>query len=145
MGKSERGHKLGTVFAVHESLIHLVKEFKDVSPRISTLTLKDNDLHMVFIDVHAPTEDKDEEEKEDFYERLEEIFDITLGDIKVVLGNLNAKIGKERIYRKVTGVHRLHVHEHSNDNGIRLVNLALGKDLIIKSTMFSRRDIYKCT
>lgn len=54
-----------------------------------------------------------------------------MGNIKIVLGNLNAKIGKERIYYSVAGVQSL--HEHSNDNGTRLVNFALGKGLIIES------------
>jgi hypothetical protein len=62
-GRSERGHKLGTVFAVHELIIHMIKESKDVSPRISTLTLKDKNLHIVLIKVHAPIEDKDEDKK----------------------------------------------------------------------------------
>jgi len=66
-----------------------------------------------------------------------------VGNIKIVLGDLNAKIGKERIYHNVAGVHSL--HEHSNDNGSRLANFALGKGLIIKSTMFPRKDIYKYT
>lgn len=107
-GSIERGHKLRTGFVVRESIIHMVKEFKGVRTRISTLTLKDNDLNIVLINVRAPTEDRDEEEKKDFYERLEEIFDKTLGNIIIVLGGLNAKIEKERIYQKVAGVHSLH-------------------------------------
>jgi len=43
----------------------------------------------VLINVHTPTEDKDEEEKEEFYDTLEEIFDTTVGNIKMVLGDLN--------------------------------------------------------
>jgi len=80
------------------------------------------------MNVHAPTKDIDEEEKEEFYDTLEEIFYTTVGNIKMVLGNLN--------------VHRL--HEHSG-NGSRLANFALGKGLIIKSTMFPLKDIYKYT
>jgi len=64
--RSKRGHKLGTGFAIHDSILHIVTEFKDLSPRISTLTLKDNDIHITLINAHAPTEEKDEEEKEEF-------------------------------------------------------------------------------
>jgi hypothetical protein len=63
--------------------------------------------------------------------------------MKIVLGDLNAKVRKERIYHSVAGVHSL--HEHSNDNGLRLSNFELGKYLIIKSTMFPRKDKYKYT
>jgi len=107
----------------------MIKEFKDVNPRIPTLTLKDKNLHIVLINVHAPTEEKEEEIKEEFYDTL---FDTTVENIKIVLGDLNAKIVKERIYHNVAGMHSL--HEHSNDNGSRLANFASGKGLIIKST-----------
>ncbi|VVC28029.1 Hypothetical protein CINCED_3A000867 [Cinara cedri] len=90
--------------------------------------------------VFTPTEDKDEKEKEEFYERLEEILDTTVGNIKIVLDDFNAKTGKERIYRKVAEVHSL--RDLSNDNSSRLANFALGNGLIIKSTMFPRKDIY---
>jgi hypothetical protein len=58
--------------------------------------------------------------KEEFYDILEEVFDTMMGNMKIVLGNLNAKIEKERIYHSVAGMHSL--HEHSNDNGSRLTN-----------------------
>jgi len=41
----------------------MIKELKYVNPRISTLTLNDKDLLIVLMNVHALTEDKDEEEK----------------------------------------------------------------------------------
>ncbi|KAF0769811.1 craniofacial development protein 2-like [Aphis craccivora] len=73
-GKCEKGHKLGTGFAVHESIIHSVKEFRDINPRITTLTIKTDNFDMVLINAHAPTEDKNEEEKELFYATLEDTF-----------------------------------------------------------------------
>jgi len=36
----EKTHRLGTDFAVHESIIHSVEEFRDLIPKILTLTLK---------------------------------------------------------------------------------------------------------
>jgi hypothetical protein len=56
-GKNEKGHKLGTGFAVHDSIIHTVKNFKDINP-ISTITIKTNGLDMVIINVHESTEEK---------------------------------------------------------------------------------------
>lgn len=32
-----------------------------------------------------------------------------------------------------------------NDNGSKLIDFAIGKGLVIKSTMFSKKDIYKYT
>jgi len=59
-GKCEHPHKLGTGFAIHESIIHTVKEFRDISPRISTITIKSENFDAVLINAHAPTEEKDE-------------------------------------------------------------------------------------
>jgi len=46
-GKSEKGHRLGTGFAVHELIIHAVKDFRDINPKISTLTIKANGVEEV--------------------------------------------------------------------------------------------------
>jgi hypothetical protein len=37
------------------------------------------------------------------------------------------------------------LHEMSNDNGVRVVNFATSKNLIVKSTMFPQRNIHKYT
>jgi len=46
---------------------------------------------MVIIYVHAPTKDKEEEEKEMFYAALEDTFNQSKGDIRLVLGDLNRR------------------------------------------------------
>uniref|UniRef100_A0A182NQB6 Uncharacterized protein n=1 Tax=Anopheles dirus TaxID=7168 RepID=A0A182NQB6_9DIPT len=48
------------------------------------------------------------------------------------------------MYRQYIGSHSL--HEHSNDNGSRLVQFAAANNLIVgRSTKFARRDIHKAT
>ena len=37
------------------------------------------------------------------------------------------------------------LHQDSNDNGVRLVNFATSKNLVVKSTMFPHRNIHKYT
>lgn len=59
-GRNKIVHKLKSGFAIHESIIHVVKEFKDVSSIISTLTLKDKDFYILLINFYALMEDKDE-------------------------------------------------------------------------------------
>lgn len=76
-GECEKAHRLGTGFAVHESIIHSVKKFRDINPRISTLILKADDFGMVLINAQAPTGNKDGKEKELFYATLEDTFNLT--------------------------------------------------------------------
>jgi hypothetical protein len=60
-----------------------------------------------------------------------------------MLGDLNAKIGKEPTLKRTIGKERL--HDTSNDNGERLTNLVLASNMIINSTCFLRKDIYNET
>ena len=60
--------------------------------------LKANLFSCALINVHAPTNEKTDEIKEDVYNLLEEnINQIANSDIKIILGDFNAKVGKENI------------------------------------------------
>jgi endonuclease/exonuclease/phosphatase family metal-dependent hydrolase len=63
--------------------------------------------------------------------------------MKILLGDFNAKVWTEDIFKPIIGNESL--HEASNDNGIRVVNFATSKNLIVKSTTFPHRDIHKHT
>jgi hypothetical protein len=56
---------------------------------------------------------------------------------------MNAKVGKEQIYRPVIGKHSL--HKMSNDNGMRPINFASSRNMVIGSIMFEHKDIHKRT
>ena len=45
--------------------------------------------------------------------------------MKMLLGDFNAKVGRENIFQPTIGQESL--HQDSNDNGIRLVNFATSK------------------
>ena len=63
--------------------------------------------------------------------------------MKILLGDLNAKVGRERIFKPIIGIESL--HQDSNDNGVRIVNFASHKILVVKSTMFPHQNIHKYT
>jgi hypothetical protein len=58
----------------------------------------------------------------------------------LTLGDFSAKVGKEDIFKPTVVNESL--HEISNDNGVRVVNVATSKNLIVKSTMFPPRNIH---
>jgi len=56
------------------------------------------------INVHAPTNEKMEEIKEEFYKLLEQnINQISRSHIKIILGDFNTKVAKESIYKPTIG------------------------------------------
>jgi hypothetical protein len=60
-----------------------------------------------------------------------------------LLGDLNARVGREDILKPTIGNESL--HKISNDNRVRVVKTAILKNLIVKSTMFPHHNIHKYT
>jgi hypothetical protein len=63
--------------------------------------------------------------------------------MKILLGDFNAKVGRDDIFKPTIGNESL--HEINNDNAVRVVNFATSKNLTIKSMMFPHRNIHKFT
>ena len=61
--------------------------------------------------------------------------------MKIILGDFNAKVGRKNIFKPTIGNESL--HQDSNDNGVRIINFATSKNLVVKKTMFPHRDIHK--
>ena len=64
-------------------------------------------------------------------------------DMKILLGDFNAKVGIENVSKTTIGNESL--HQDSNDNVVRIVNFGTSKNLVVKSTVFPHRDIHKHT
>jgi len=62
--------------------------------------------------------------------------------MKILLGDFNAKVWGHNIFKPTIGNESL--HHDSNDNGVRIVNFATSKNLVVKST-FLHRKIHKYT
>jgi len=72
---STNEHFLGTGFLVNERIINSVKDFKFVNDRMSYIIIKGKWYNYVIINVHCPTEDKDEETEDLYYETSEQLYD----------------------------------------------------------------------
>ncbi|VVC45984.1 Endonuclease/exonuclease/phosphatase [Cinara cedri] len=123
----ENTHHFGSGFAVHRILVPYIKEYNPVSERISTLTINTSPINICLINGHAPTEVKDDNAKDIFYDELTKTYESITGNvIKIVLG-------KESL------------HSNSNDNGQRLIAFAISNGLTVSSTTFPHKNIHKVT
>ncbi|XP_033231545.1 craniofacial development protein 2-like, partial [Belonocnema kinseyi] len=143
-----KGGALGSGFLINKRILQAVTDVQFVSDRLSYIILKNSTYKQAIINVHCPTETTDKNEidniKDLYYETVEQVYDrFSSYDAKIVLGDFNAKIGKESIFRPTIGTESL--HDFSNDNGTRLISFATSKNLLIKRTYFKYRNIHKMT
>jgi hypothetical protein len=108
-----------------------------VSDMMPYIILRGHRCHIIVLNVHAPTQDKINDVKDSFYKEQERLFDkFPKYHTKILLGDFNAKVGREDIFKTTIWNERL--NEISNDDGVRVLNFP-------QSTMFPNRNIYKCT
>jgi hypothetical protein len=71
---------------------------------MSYIILRGHWCPIIVLNVHAPTEDKTDDVKDSIYEELERMFDKFLKyHMKILLGDFNAKVGREDIFKLTLG------------------------------------------
>lgn len=107
------------------------------------LRINSRPIDFILVCVHAPTDMSEDNMKNTFYEDVDRTYDRLPGNtIKIVLGDLNAKCGKETHFLPIIGSES--VHNISNDNGLRVISFTAPKDMIISIT-FLHKKIHKVT
>ena len=99
---------------------------------------------LVKVQAYAPTNDAMDEEKDEFYNQLQDtVSGCNRNDMIVVMGDLNNKVGNNNTNREEVmekfGVGVM------NDNGERLCDFCSVNGLIITGTIFPHKDIHKLT
>ena len=71
--------------------------------------------NIIVLNVHVPSEEKSDESKDSFYEELGQVFIISLKyHMKILLGDFNAKVRRDNIFKPTIGNESL--HQDINDN-----------------------------
>jgi len=140
-------HENGVGFMIHKSIMPQVKQFIVINERICYLRINMKHHDLVIICTYAPSASYRNDRRRNkniFYDSLENTYDsLPNRCVKLIMGDLNAQMGQEEIYKSVVGKHSL--HERSNNNGIKLINFAISRGMNISSMQFPRNNIYKHT
>jgi len=113
---------------IHDKLLSSVKVFSALNDRICYILIVGKVFDVIIINFYAPTKEKSEDIKKIFYEELESVYDtLPLHCAQMIISDMNAKVGKERIYRPVIGPDNL--QEVSNENGTKLIHFVYSRIL----------------
>jgi hypothetical protein len=92
-GKENENYELGTVFFVHKRVTSAVKGVEFVSDRMSYIILRDCWCHIIILNDHAPTKDKIDDAKDNFYKELEREFNkFPKYHMKILLGDFSVQV-----------------------------------------------------
>ena len=121
-------------------------EWKPVNDRLMKVRFNSKFAKLIIIACYAPTEEAEEEEKDEFYEQLEEEIRTTprhdVG-LLMVIGDLKARVGEDNTGKETAmGTQGFGC---ANNNGERLSDLCVESRLGIGGTLFMHRDIRKTT
>ena len=96
------------------------------------------------IQCYAPTNTSEDEAKDQFYNRLQNVIaKYPEKDVTILMGDFNAKIGQDNTgYEEVMGRYGL---GEMNENGERFVDFCAMNNLVIGGSTFPHRRIHKAT
>ena len=144
--KEDAHHREGVAFMLSHEAQNALISWEAAGPRIiyASFKTKKENIKLNIIQCYAPTNDKDEETKEDFYNKLQTLCDkLKENDMTVFMGDFNAKIGSDNSgYKEVMGRQGL---GKMNENGEMLPDFCAFNNMIIGGSVFPHRRIHKAT
>ena len=141
-GREDDIHRAGVGKLISQDAAGALIEWTQVSERLIQARFQSRHIKLTVIHVYAPTEDAaDEETKDEFYARLQEVLDKrNKHDMLAITGDMNAKVGEENTnYERVMGKHGLGVR---NGNGEKLCDMCDMNELVITGTLFLHKIIH---
>ena len=137
-------HINGVAIIISKEKSKTLFEWEPVSDRLITARFDSKYCKLTIIQCYAPTNDSDNDIKDDFYEQLQTAISKTpQHDMLVTIGDLNAKVGSDNInIEQIMGKHGC---GNRNENGERLIDLCTNNKYVIGGTIFPHKEIHKLT
>lgn len=130
-------NRRGVGVIMKEEVEKSVMMWEPISERLMLIRLKMAPVNALILQIYAPCEDDKEEEKDRFYESLDQaIKEYRKGrECLVVMGDFNGKVGSEREENTI-GPFGLGAR---NDNGQRVVDFCKRHNLFVTNTWFQQK------
>ncbi|KAL1379832.1 hypothetical protein pipiens_003712 [Culex pipiens pipiens] len=118
--------------------------WKPINERIIVARFRTRVRNLTFVQVYAPTDAADLQEKEEFYSQLSGVVnEIPKGDIRIYAGDFNAKIGSDNTdLERIMGPHGL---GEMSENGELFTEFCGNQDMVIGGSLFPHRSVHKVT
>ena len=101
-GPENRTGQYGTGFIISRKIKESILEWEPVNDRLCRIRIRGKFRNLTIISAYAPTEDKGEEEKVEFYSKLERICSrVPKYEMLIIMGDFNTKVGREECRHKV--------------------------------------------
>ena len=134
-------HKNGVGIVMRKEIARSLIGHWAISERVKMIKLQGKPFNINIIQIYAPTKDHEDEEIELLYDEIQtEIKKLKTDDLLCVMGDLNAKVGKEKA-TDMTGQYGLGTR---NKRGERLIEFFQRNELIITNIYFKQhpRKLY---
>ena len=141
---TEKGGQSGVGIVLNKTAQDSLLDWEPVNDRILRIVLQTRQLTMTIVQCYAPTNDHEEEDKDQFYDDLNETMNkITSHDITMVMWDMNAKIEDDNTdVEDIMGKHSIGT---INNNGERLLEFCVEKGLVSGGSLFLHKTIHKIT
>ena len=140
-GRNDNVHREGVGFLLSKRARNALVEWKPINSRLAKARFGSRQGTITMIVCYSPIEADTENEKDVFYDRLQEEVTLTQKhDILIIVGDFNAKIGCNN-----TGFENIMGRFSSglrNGNGTRLVQMCSNNNLIIGGSLFKHKKIH---
>ena len=140
----EDRHEAGVALMMSKQAVRSLLEWEPVSDRIITARFESRFQKVTIVMAYSPTNNAEEEEKEQFYTQLQAVVDkIPRRDMLILMGDMNSKVGTDNTDReREMGQYGL---GEMNNNGELLADFCATNSLVIGGTIFPHKRCHKAT
>ena len=137
-GRKDDVHQEGVAILCSKEASRALMGYKPISSRIVKARFQLQHTNLTVFQVYAPTANARDEDIDEFYADLQqEIDEVPSQDMMMILGDWNAKVGKN--WRAWHGALGKFGYGEENERGEKLLNFCLNNNLVIANTMTYKR------